>query len=568
MVLTLNETSPAGPALASLNGALYLAWAGTRNGKLNIMTSTDAGASFGHLVTSAQTSPAAPGLCAGPDGVFITWAGTGNTKLNVAPVNLDAGVATGIGTPLTLDQTSPAAPALAAASGALYLAWAGTRNGKLNIMTSTDAGASFGHLVTSAQTSPAAPGLCAGPDGVFITWAGTGNTKLNVAPVNLDAGVATGIGKPLTLDQTSPAAPALAAASGALYLAWAGTRNGKLNIMTSTDAGASFGHLVTSAQTSPAAPGLCAGPDGVFITWAGTGNGKLNVAPVDLQAGVATGIGQTAGNTVTVANPGNQVTSIPPLGVPAIVPTLQIQASDSASGQTLTYTAAGLPPGLSLNPATGLIAVTPATAGIFPVTVTATDTTGASGSASFDWTIHSAVTVTSPGNQASVTGAPVRLQIQASDSAGGQTLTYTAAGLPAGLRIDPATGLITGTPATAGTFPVTVTATDTTGASGSAAFGWTIGSNIVTVTSPENQVSSTGAPVRLQIQASDSAGGQTLSYTAAGLPAGLTIDHATGLITGASGKAGVFPVTVTATDTTGASGSARFDWSFDSKGIR
>ena len=288
---------------------------------------------------------------------------------------------------LTLNETSPAGPALAWLNGALYLAWAGTRNGKLNIMTSTDAGASFGHLVTSAQTSPAAPGLCAGPDGVFITWAGTGNGKLNVAPVNLDAGVATGIGKPLTLDQTSPAAPALAAASGALYLAWAGTRNGKLNIMTSTDAGASFGHLVTSAQTSPAAPGLCAGPDAVFITWAGTGNTKLNVAPVNLQAGVATGIGQTAGNTVTVTNPGNQVTSIPPLGAPAIVPTLQIQASDSASGQTLTYTAAGLPPGLSLNPATGLITGVPATAGSFPVTVTATDTTGASGSASFDWTI-------------------------------------------------------------------------------------------------------------------------------------------------------------------------------------
>jgi Putative Ig domain len=72
----------------------------------------------------------------------------------------------------------------------------------------------------------------------------------------------------------------------------------------------------------------------------------------------------------------------------------------------------------------------------------------------------------------------------------------------------------------------------------------------------------------LQIQASDSASGQTLSYTATGLPPGLAIDPATGLITGASGNAGVFAVTVTATDTTGASGSARFDWSFDSKGIR
>ncbi len=70
----------------------------------------------------------------------------------------------------------------------------------------------------------------------------------------------------------------------------------------------------------------------------------------------------------------------------------------------------------------------------------------------------------------------------------------------------------------------------------------------------------------LQIQASDSASGQTLSYTAAGLPTGLAINHATGLITGASGKVGVFPITVTATDTTGASGSAKFDWSVDPGG--
>ena len=293
-----------------------------------------------------------------------------------------------------------------------------------------------------------------------------------MAPVKLRAGVATGIAKPVTLDQTSPAAPALAAASGALYLAWAGTRNGKLNIMTSTDAGASFGHLVTSTQTSPAAPGLCASPDGVFITWTGTGNTKLNVAPVNLQAGVATGIGQTVGNTVTVTTPENQAS------VTGEAVSLQIQASDSASGQTLTYTATRLPPGLAIKPATGLITGTPSAAGTFPATVTATDTTGASGSAAFGWTVANTVTVTTPENQvyspAGLVPRPVSLQIQASDSAGGQTLTYTATGLPPGLAIKPATGLITGTPSAAGTFPVTVTATDTTGASGSAAFGWTV----------------------------------------------------------------------------------------------
>jgi subtilase family serine protease len=89
-------------------------------------------------------------------------------------------------------------------------------------------------------------------------------------------------------------------------------------------------------------------------------------------------------------------------------------------------------------------------------------------------TTGNTVTVTSPGSQTGTVGTPVSLQIHATDSASGQTLTYSATGLPAGLLINSSTGLISGTPATAGTSSVTVTATDTTGAHGSATFTWTI----------------------------------------------------------------------------------------------
>jgi hypothetical protein len=82
--------------------------------------------------------------------------------------------------------------------------------------------------------------------------------------------------------------------------------------------------------------------------------------------------------------------------------------------------------------------------------------------------------VTNPGNQTSTVGTAVNLQIQASDSAPGQTLTYRATGLPAGLSINSSTGLISGTPTTTGTSSTTVTATDTTNASGSASFTWTV----------------------------------------------------------------------------------------------
>jgi hypothetical protein len=91
--------------------------------------------------------------------------------------------------------------------------------------------------------------------------------------------------------------------------------------------------------------------------------------------------GSSQGNTVTVANPGSQS------GQVGSAASLQVQASDSAPGQSLTYSASGLPPGLSVNSATGLISGTPTTAGTYNVGVTARDTTGASGTASFTWII-------------------------------------------------------------------------------------------------------------------------------------------------------------------------------------
>jgi len=84
------------------------------------------------------------------------------------------------------------------------------------------------------------------------------------------------------------------------------------------------------------------------------------------------------------------------------------------------------------------------------------------------------VTVTNPGSQSWTVGTAVSLQIHATDSASGQTLTYSATGLPSGLAIGSSSGLISGTPTTASSGSVTVTVRDTTGASGSATFSWSV----------------------------------------------------------------------------------------------
>ncbi|OIJ63614.1 M4 family metallopeptidase [Streptomyces mangrovisoli] len=76
-------------------------------------------------------------------------------------------------------------------------------------------------------------------------------------------------------------------------------------------------------------------------------------------------------------------------------------------------------------------------------------------------------------DQISGVGQQVSLRTSAYTTHSGAGLTYTATGLPDGLTIDD-TGLISGVPTTLGTSAVTVTVTDTTGASVSVAFTWRV----------------------------------------------------------------------------------------------
>lgn len=83
------------------------------------------------------------------------------------------------------------------------------------------------------------------------------------------------------------------------------------------------------------------------------------------------------------------------------------------------------------------------------------------------------MSVTNPGSQKSKAGTPVKLQIKAIATLS-LALAYRATGLPAGLSINSSTGLISGTPSTAGTWSATVTVRDKPGASGSVMFTWTV----------------------------------------------------------------------------------------------
>ena len=248
---------------------------------------------------------------------------------------------------------------------------------------------------------------------------------------------------------------------------------------TVTVAGAGFGayeavdiYVGTAEQALASASGTgnFAGIP-VQIPASAPGSGTAYLTAVGRHSGLSAQAQFSVLDIVTVTNPGTIYTAI---GQACSLP---IQASDSASGQTLTYTATGLPPGLSINPSTGLISGTPTMAGSSTVTVTVQDTTGVSGSVTFIITVVS-VMVTNPGTQVSVVGTAVSLQIQASTSPPGRALYYVASVLPPGLSMS-VSGLISGTPTTSGSLTVTVRALDTSGASGTAGFEWEVSGPIM-----------------------------------------------------------------------------------------
>ena len=120
-------------------------------------------------------------------------------------------------------------------------------------------------------------------------------------------------------------------------------------------------------------------------------------------------------------------------GTPVALP---LVASDP-DGDFLTYSATGLPPGLTVDPATGLISGTLAAtaAGVYPVTATVSDGV-LDVSQTFTWTVRGltrAPVLTNPGDRTNAEGATIALQMMASDP-DSDPLTYSATGLPPGSR--------------------------------------------------------------------------------------------------------------------------------------
>ncbi len=289
----------------------------------------------------------------------------------------------------------------------------------------------------------------------------------------------------------------------------------------------------------------------------------------------------------TLTNPGNQTHTV------GDTASLTLSANDP-DGDSITYGASGLPPGLNLNTSSGQITGTPSTAGSYNVTASADDGNGGTDSETFTWTIN-------PDDPPPTCGPSDEIILLSdlswsytyfrNDVAPGSEFSFNAArtgqdffGQQVGESalfvlidgdLNPSLPLFCDILVPGAVFGdlkvVSATPHDNNGTCALRALTLKYksdcgsGNQPPALTNPGNQLHTVGDTIDLTLSASDPEG-DALTYGANNLPPGLSINSASGQITGSPTTAGSYAVSVSVDDGNGGSDSEAFNWIINTEG--
>ncbi|WP_395751928.1 putative Ig domain-containing protein [Prosthecobacter sp.] len=344
----------------------------------------------------------------------------------------------------------------------------------------------------------------------------------------------------ITLAPTTPATPTVSTAYSQTF-----TASGSTGSYTFSVAG---GALPTWATLSTSGT-LSGMPD------------SPNSATFTIKATDANGCSGTQSYTITPACPTMSIT--PTTAAAGTVGSLYSQTL-SGNGGTAPYgswvvTSGTLPSGLSLSLA-GVISGTPTAsngAGV-SFTVRTTDARGCSVSGVISLKICPVVSVSPTTLAAATAGSSYSQTISASGGATPYVYALASGSLPTGLTINSSTGVISGTPTTTTAANFTISATDANGCSGSRSYSLTPACQTITV-GPATLINGTVNSAYSQTVTSTSGiGTVTFAVSSGTLPAGLSLNASTGVISGTPTSTLAATFTVRATDSNGCTGSTSY----------
>ena len=300
--------------------------------------------------------------------------------------------------------------------------------------------------------------------------------------------------------------------------------------------------VISATSITATTPAHSAGTASVLVTTSGGTNSANSlytyVAPPTANSVSATVAYSSSNNPITLSLGGGAATSV-------AVATAAGHGTATSSGTSITYT-----------PTAGY-------AGLDSFTYTATNAAGTSGQATVSLTIASPTLALSP---ASLPAPTAETSYSQTFSSGGGTAPYTyavsAGALPMGLSLNSATGVLSGTPTSAGSYPFTIRSTDSSTGTGAPfaithSYTLTVNAPNIAITPATLPAAQQSAAYTRQLNASGGNGTYTFSISAGSLPAGVTLSS-TGLLSGTPTANGSFPFTVIATDDLGFTGSQSY----------
>jgi outer membrane autotransporter protein len=361
--------------------------------------------------------------------------------------------------------------------------------------------------------------------------------------------VLTGVGAPFSISQNytlNVPAPTIVLSPATLPDPTAGVSYSQT--LTASGGVAAYSFAITAGSL----------PSGITLSSGGAITGTSNtVGTFSFTVTATDANGQTGSRayTVTIAAPTLSMNPAPGTLTATYGAAYSQTFTASGSPGPYNYVLTGaLPAGVTFSGNT--LSGTPTAPGSYPITVTATDTVltgvGAPFSIAQNYTLNvpAPVIVVAPATLPNTTaGQSYSQTLTASGGVAPYTFSVTAGSLPNGLSLSSG-GVLSGTTTTSGTFNFTVTGSDANAQTGSTAYSVTVAVPTLVLTPATLPPGTSGTAYSQTLVASGGIAPYTLNLTGA-LPAGMSFNAGSGILSGTPTQSGSFNISVTATDSTG-----------------